>query len=121
MYTTIKLSICLIIFLGSSSIAQTCNNLPQQFSSFSQAERLIKASRFLMEDYIDCRKSSWVHSAKFLSCDGKTGYFIFRTKKSRVYYFQNIPISLWNRFKNASSYGDFFNTYIKDRYQLKIK
>jgi len=35
------------------------------------------------------------------------------------YEYRDFPMSMWLRFKNAASYGSFYNTYVKGVYQFK--
>lgn len=35
------------------------------------------------------------------------------------YEYDNIPLQVWNRFKNTSSHGHFYNQYIKGVFTFK--
>ncbi len=79
-----KKAIILLVCLLSStfiSFAQTnCNKLPNTFKSYSQAITLVKSSKFKINESANTSKSTWVKSATYYSCDGKTGYLIILLK-----------------------------------------
>jgi hypothetical protein len=61
-------------------------------------------------------KTSWISAASFLSCDGKTGWFIFSTA-DKVYTHKDVPIELWNGFKNAPDPGKYYNNHIRKKFR----
>jgi hypothetical protein len=110
---------CLCLTLYSCS-AQNCRDIPSVFSSYQQAKNLIQKSSFAYSDKLNTSKSSWIRGASFYSCDNKTGFLIIATDKQE-YTHQNLPIEIWNSFKSANSFGQFYNQNIKNRYQLKVR
>lgn len=114
-YTTI-----FIFSLFLSINAQTCHDLPESFKSYNQALSKIESATFLIKESVDCSESSWIQSSTFYSCDGRTGFFILRTKEGQEFIHQNVPIGIWKQFKNVSSFGSFYNSNIKGKYQLYI-
>jgi len=114
------LFILLIGLFSQISYGQDCKTLPRTFDSYQQATRLVKSSKFKIKETLDTSKSSWIRGATYFSCDGESGFLIFRTD-SREYIHQDVPIDIWNGFKNASSFGSYYNRYIKGKYQLLLK
>lgn len=96
-----------------------CNNLQTNFNSYSDAINKIESTNFKFIDNVNTSNSSWIRSASYYSCDEKLGYFIFSTDK-RTYIHKDLPIGIWNSFKNASSFGRYYNYKIKNRYQLYL-
>lgn len=96
---------------------QKCETLNKTFTSYAEAYRIIEKTHFNYTDQIITDKSSWIKNAKFFSCNMKYGYFIIGTSK-KDYIFTNLPIKVWNDFKNAGSFGRFYNSYIRGRYKL---
>ncbi len=48
----------------------------------------------------------------------KTGNGILKVYlRNHTEYEYTIPIKVWESFKNAGSYGSYWNTYIKNNYQ----
>jgi len=104
----------------SSCSAQNCQDIPDVFSSYQQAKNLIEKIAFLYSDKVNASKSNWIRTASFYSCDKKSGFFIITTDKQE-YTHQNMPIEIWNSFKSANSFGQFYNQNIKNRYQLNVR
>jgi hypothetical protein len=100
--------------------AQNCKTIPNSFNSYEQAVKAISNSTFSFTDKVNTSSSSWIRSATFKSCDGKTGFLIIGTD-SNPYIHQNVPLSLWQSFKKASSFGSFYTKNLRGRYKLIIK
>lgn len=115
----IILSICSAIGISSCRIKDSCDKLPTQFSSYDQAVSKIESSNFKIEEEANTSKSSWIKGASFYSCDGNKGYFILQTDK-HDYLYSNIPYSNWTEFKNAESFGKYYNENIKHHYIFQL-
>jgi hypothetical protein len=100
--------------------SQDCNKLPDSFTSYTQAISLVKSSSFKIEETANTSNSSWIKSANYYSCDGITGYFIYKTKEGEEYIHKGVPINVWEEFKKASSKGSYYDYNIKHRYQLLL-
>lgn len=115
-----KIILCLLLFQHYTVYGQIdCSKLPNSFSTYKEAESKILSAKFAFSDNVNTSKSSWVRGASFYSCDKKIGYFIIKTDK-RNYIYKNLPISIWNSFKNANSFGSYYDRNIKNRYQLYL-
>lgn len=97
--------------------AQNCKSIPKIYRSYSQAISVIDKAKFGLVDEINTSKSSWIRSATFKSCDGKTGFLIIGTDL-HPYIHQNVPISLWKSFKRAGSFGSFYSKQIRNKYKI---
>lgn len=105
-----------MISLGCNS--QDCKELSTSFDSYTEAVDAIKDATFNFTDKLPFGKSSWIMSANYYSCDGKTGYLIYTTDKGREYIHEKVPLNIWKAFKNAPSSGSYYVTNIKGRYRL---
>jgi hypothetical protein len=103
------------IFTLTSINAQNCKNIPTHFNSYAQAISRVKDASFKIKEEVNTSKSSWIRSASYYSCDGNTGYFIYSTDKQE-YIHEGVPIKIWRDFKNADSFGSFYDRNIKHRY-----
>lgn len=113
----------LLLILSCSKEPQRisdCSEIKLPFNTYEDLITVVESSKFTIEDKADTSKSSWIRSAKYYSCDGKTGYLIYSTDKQN-YIHQNIPIEVWNEFKNADSFGSYYNKNIKGKYRLTPK
>lgn len=98
---------------------QDCETLPKTYSSYSVALSSIKMASFNYTDSVNTSSSSWITDANYYSCDETKGFLIIETSKKN-YIFKNVPIQVWHNFKDASSFGKFYNKYIRGKYQLAI-
>lgn len=106
--------------ISCSSKAQDCKNLQQTFSSYKAAIDKIRSTSFKFTDRLPSGKSSWITSANYYSCDGVSGYLIYTTKKAGQYIHQQVPLFIWQNFKNATSSGSYYDKNIKGRYKLPL-
>jgi hypothetical protein len=115
-----KLYLIFSLLIGLHSYSQDCNKLSNGFSSFEQATKLILNTTFAFTENADVSDSSWITSAKYYSCDNKTGFFVLETS-NKTYIHQNVPKTLWQNFIKAKSKGSFYSKNIREKYQLKLK
>lgn len=108
---------CLLTLFVFSCKGQDCNNLKDNFNTYSEAQSSISRTTFSTEDSVDTSKSSWIKEADYYSCDNKFGYLILETS-SKKYIFKKVPIKIWNEFKKADSFGKFYNQKIRSNYQF---
>lgn len=114
------ITIAIIASIFASCNAQDCKSIKKSFNSYADAKELINKSKFKIHETANTNKSSWIRNASFYSCDGKVGFLIFKTDKQE-YIHQDLPIEIWNSFKQAASFGSFYNSKIKSKYQLKLR
>lgn len=96
-----------------------CNSLPPHYNSYEQALKEITHADFKLHQTCNTSSSSWIRAAEYYSCDGQTGFFLFKTDK-RWYIHDEVPISVWNGFKAANSRGSYYNHNIKKKYRLVV-
>ena len=111
--------IAILLLTLNACKSQTCAALPNRYSSFAQAVTIIKKTSFAFTEVANTNSSSWIRSASYYSCDGKTGYLIFLTDKQE-YIHKDVPISVWIEFKNADSFGRYYYQNIMNRYQMTL-
>lgn len=113
------LSVLLINLLTSCS-GQKCTEIPNSFNTYADAKQIITSYKFIFKDNANTSKSSWIRSAEYFSCDNKFGYLLFKTDRQE-YIHQNVPIEIWKSFKQAASFGEYYNRNIKNRYRLELR
>lgn len=96
-----------------------CEKLPSLFSSYESALDKIHNANYRYSEEISIINSSWLKGASYFSCDGSLGFFIIKTDK-QYYIHQNLHINIWNEFKNSSSYGRYYQKYIKNNYKMIV-
>ncbi len=97
----------------------SCNSLPSSFASYDAAVSAVESADFEFTDNANTSKSSWIRAARFYSCNNADGYFIIETDKGN-YLHQGVPITVWESFKAADSFGSFYNANIKHQYRLVL-
>lgn len=108
-----------LFFFIFFSCDNKCDEVPNSFSNYNQAKEIVLSSNFKLTDKADVSGSSWITSAKYLSCNGLSGFFVIETG-NRTYIHQNMPNEIWENFKNADSKGSFYSRNIRGNYQLKL-
>lgn len=63
-------------------------------------------------DSFDSPESSWIEGAEY---DQETKVLIIETEKQE-YTFVDVPIEVWEGFKNAPSKGSYYHKNIRDKY-----
>jgi hypothetical protein len=107
-----------LILIGSCK-GIDCEGLPEKYQSYEEAIKVIKAANFRIEETVNTSKSSWVKGASYHSCNGISGFFILETAK-KEYIYSGVDINTWEGFKNASSFGSFYNEKIKGKFKFYI-
>lgn len=113
------IKLLVILFINNSCNSQSCNELPTHFNSYQQAVSEVKSTDFTIEDSVNTSRSSLIKSASFYSCDSNVGFLLVKIK-STEYIYENVPISVWDNFKQVESFGKFYNSNIKERYQINF-
>lgn len=111
--------VVLFVLVSHGCNSQPCDKLTKSFSTYDQAESLVESASFRIKESISTSKSSWIRCAKYYSCDGKTGFFVICTD-SEDYIHQDMPIGIWHGFKNAQSFGTYYNKNIRGLYWTKL-
>ncbi len=107
-----------VILLGSCKDID-CDQLPKSYSNYDDAVKIIKASHFKIQEVVNTSQSSWVRGASYYSCDGNFGFFILKTDK-QMYLYADVPVDIWNGFKNAESFGSYYDYNIKHKFSFNL-
>lgn len=112
------------VFLLSLFISCNSHNCDQinnkKFNRYSEAKQYIETFYFKLSEEENLQRSSWMSKANYYSCDGLVGYFTYETKNGKNYIYRNVPMEIWQSFKNADSPGRFYNENIKGRFILAL-
>ena len=108
-----------ILVIITSCSRKNCKELPNTFTDYEQAKEIVLSSTFKIKEDADVSNSSWINSAKYFSCDSQSGFLIITTG-NRTYIHQDLPIEVWEQFKDADSKGSFYNRNIKGNNHLRL-
>ena len=117
----IKYFIYLLLLLFSCK--QNSTELPRQFASYDDAISQVEQANFKIEEEANTEgksENNFIESAKYFSNDELHGYLIL-SFNGKEYIFDDVPINVWNKFKNADDMGNFYNNYIKRKYTLTLQ
>ena len=114
-----KIIVLIIVLFTLSCNSLDCKTLPNSYESYSKAIALIEQTTFNFTDEVDTSSSSWIRKANYYSCDNSTGYLIIETD-SENYIHQDVPIAVWKEFKDATSFGRYYNSHFKGSYKLTL-
>ena len=89
-------------------------------NSLTYNEAVIKAKECGASDSQTTSKSSWIRKISFYRCDETKGFLIMQTDKGE-YIHSDVSQTVWNDFKNADSFGDFYNRNMRGRFQFVLK
>lgn len=121
MINSVKIKIIFFVTIIITSCSHNnCSEINTNFTSYENAIELVRETDFSIEEKVNT-ESSWIDFIEYYSCDEASGYLILNTKKGKSYIHKNVPIQVWNEFKNADSFGRFYNQNIKGNYYLDIK
>ena len=106
----------LILLLFAGCKGTPCSEIPPNFSTYADAITAIESSSFQISESVNTSKSSFINDADFYSCNGQDGYLILQFK-DQDYIFQGVPVEVWEGFKDAASFGTYYDDHIRGRYQ----
>jgi len=96
--------------------------LPQS-SADPEFETYVEATDYVRRTYsgesIDTSRSSWITSAEYFEANGR-GYLILGMR-GHEYIFAGVPSRVWEGFKAAPSFGQYYHAEIRGRYRLELK
>lgn len=112
------ISICCSLLILTACSKNGCDNLPDKFSSYEEAERKIETTEFYIREELRTPESSWIYGATYYSCDGELGFLEVETDHGN-YYHKDVPVEIWKAFKSTESTGKFFNEELRGNYVLE--
>lgn len=119
MKINIKLVLSYLIiyaFLGCNRVCD-CEKIS---NSNTYDEAVNKAKDCGASDSKMTSNSSWIRKISFYKCDENSGFVIIKTDRDD-YIHSGVPKSVWLDFKNANSYGEFYNRNLKGRFRFSLK
>jgi hypothetical protein len=111
------LIILYLLFSNSISYSQDVCNSKVRFKSYAEALYIIENSNYVFKDYVNTYRSSFINGAQYYSCNRNTGFLIIQIRYSK-YVHCNVPYNIWIGFKGASSFGSYYNKFIRNRFRL---
>lgn len=121
LYIGFTIAVCLLI-AGCSANSPIKNGLDTSHESAHSANFLAVKYRndpvdvgSQLFDSLDTSKSSWIENAWY---DTKNEYMIINLSGTN-YHYCGLPSHIWLSFKEADSFGSYFNSNIKEKYDCR--
>jgi len=113
--------VVVLLGFGYFSFGQFQNpcGIASTFSNYSQAISEVRSATFSYSERINTDQSDWIRSAEYYSCDSQMGFLIIATESKESVH-KNVPIGVWEAFKNAQGKGSFYNQAIKGEFKLEL-
>ncbi|MGI5841250.1 MAG: KTSC domain-containing protein [Patescibacteria group bacterium] len=120
-----------IVVIVSCFVLSGCTSSePTQFQSNSEYKTVDNPTNYINVQYrndpVDINHSRWekVHTSKssFVNgvwYDSQNKYMIINLN-GKYYHYCGLPSSAWSSFKQASSFGTYYNSNIKGNYDCRI-
>jgi hypothetical protein len=113
----------MVLFILSMLIYVSCNQKKceeiKYFELNEDAPAKIRALFFRLIDSVDNPGGTLVSKAYFYSCDGNSGYFVYRMREGNEEFNQGVPWTLWEEFKGSNSKDEFYESKLFQNYSPK--
>lgn len=119
MNTKIKLILSYLIIYSLLSCKGICD-CEKISNSTTYNKAVEKAKNCGASDSKVTLKSSWIRKISFYECDSTNGFIIVKTDKEE-YIHSSVPKDVWLDFKNANSYGEYYNRNLKGRFRFSLE
>jgi hypothetical protein len=109
-------------------VGQKCEDLPKEFTSFSDALSHLYGTQFSYSDQRSETIQSLIEknnarlvSANCFSCDNKTGYVMFIFLPGDTFIYEKMPIKIWYEYKKCVSPDLYYENNIVNKYRCISK
>jgi hypothetical protein len=128
-YTYILLIVSLLIIGNKTVNAQVehnypvgpqstnCDSLDIALLSLDEAISKVESSKFRFQQQFKISRTYGVMSAKYYSCNGKSGYLIMLVDKKNLMYLE-VPKTVWDTLITSSDINAFYKSEIEENYEL---
>jgi hypothetical protein len=128
-YTYILLIVSLLIIGNKTVNAQVehnypvgpqstnCDSLDIALLSLDEAMAKVESSNFRFQQQFKISRTYGVMSAKYYSCNGKSGYLIMLVDKKNLMYLE-VPKTVWDTLITSSDINAFYKSEIEESYEL---
>jgi len=94
-----------------------CDSLKVNSYTIDEAITIIERTTFRYQQQFRISRTYGVMSARFFSCDGKSGYLIIKVDK-RDYIYIDVPEPKWTSLISSTDINGFYEVEIKGIYEV---
>jgi hypothetical protein len=92
-----------------------CDTLDITSYPLGEAKSIIELATFRYQQQFKISRTYGVMSARFYSCDGKSGYLVIKVDKKDIIYLE-VPEAKWKGLISSADINGFYDTEIKGIY-----
>jgi hypothetical protein len=113
-----------LLLVIATSIGSDASNEPEQsetpaFVSYSQAIDYVTHNPRFSCDEVDTSRSPFIRRARFCTDHSDHGYAILDATKAE-YVYEGVPNAIWQQFRDAGSFGRFYDQNIRGLSPLRL-
>jgi hypothetical protein len=115
-----RISIVILLLVSGCVIScrpQKCNNIPEDFGSYSNAIDFLNSTSFSLRDSVSLYSDGIPVSVNYYSCDRETGFFYWNKHLYTEQLYENVPLSIWKEFSRSAYKEDFYKSNIYGKCQ----
>jgi hypothetical protein len=94
-----------------------CDSLDIALLSLDEAISKVENSKFRYQQQFKISRTYGVMSARYYSCNGKSGYLIMVVDKKNLIYLE-VPKSVWDALITSSDINAYYKSEIEENYEL---
>lgn len=96
-------------------------DLEKEFYSYEEAVDYVRNDPNFIVDEVDTSKSSWIREAEYYYLKSNNFGYVILNLNGKEYIHREVPKNVWEGFKRSSSFGSYYNQYIKGKYKIYLK
>lgn len=109
----LKIKLLFAVFTFAFYSCRTgCDSIPDHFSGYEEAKQFVRSASFKISEELPIEGGKQVKSFEFYSCNNSSGFLIMNTT-DKDYIYDNIPVSEWDRLKEADNPLGYYRDNIK--------
>jgi hypothetical protein len=104
---------------NSKRFSEGQSNAAKGFATYAEAMEWVRSNPNLRAESVDASRSSFIRNAEYYGDKSGVGFLILNFK-GKEYIFEGVPKQVWQEFRNAPSFGQYYNQNIRGRYGFRL-
>jgi hypothetical protein len=94
-----------------------CDSLDISVLQKKDAISIIETAKFRFQQQFKISRTYGIMNVRYFSCDGQKGFLILVVDKEDYLYF-DVPKSVWDTLITSSDINAYYNSDIKEKYEM---